>query len=566
MKNLKIKFKLLVLLIFMVVVLIFTGAFSLYFMYEINKGTTEISGNWLPSVILAEELNTATSDFRIAEYAHVVSQDVSDMQKFEADLDEAEANIQDMFTNYQTNLITNETDRAIIEKAAAMWAEYLGMHEEMIELSTLNEIEPARAILDGESQILFDEVSAVFSELVQFNKDGADKANTDGDALFELVMIAMIIIIGVSIVLSTIVAASIISLIARPIAQIEKAAKQMIEGKLDPEISYSSKDELGTLAQIMGLLCNMIKSMIDDINNRLLGIANGDFTTVSENSEMYVGDFKSLTEYLDKISVQLSETMSEIDGASAQVTQGSDHISAASQTMAHGAITQSTSVEQLLSVLNDISEGAEINAKNAGIARLEAEKSNAKATESNIQMQKMVLSMDNIRKKSTEISNIIKAIDDISFQTNILSLNAAVEAARAGSAGKGFSVVAEEVRNLANKSAQSATDTTTLIAETISTIQEGTMIVDETAKVIEEVIAAASSITELVEKIAVDSEKQQQAVKAVTVEVSEISNIVTNSAATSEETAASSEQLSSQANLLKNLVSKFQLIKNDNGF
>ncbi len=563
MKNLKIKYKLFALLAFVLAMMIFMGCYSLILLSRLNNGMMQVSGNWLPCVIFAEEINTASSDFRIAEYAHVVSQSADDMEMFEADLAEENKEIQDIFADYEANYVVSEEDEAVLNKAKTKWEEYLVVHEQMIEFSSQNETELAMEILNNESQILFDEASATFTELVQFNKNGADAANTEGGRVYSNALIIMVAIMAGSVVLALVAALYIISMIMKPVTQVEKAAKQIITGQLETDITYKSKDELGSLAQNMALLCSMIKGMIDDIDLRLSGIATGDFTVQSTDASMYIGDFGSLNVNMDKISEQLSETLLEIDNASAQVSIGSDQISMASQSLAQGTIRQSGSIEQLLLSLRNVSEGAIVNAKNAAIARDESEKSNEKATESSKQMEKMISSMEKIKEKSDKISNIIKAIDDISFQTNILSLNAAVEAARAGSAGKGFSVVAEEVRNLAIKSAESATDTTQLIDETIATIKEGTDIVYETAKVIDEVIKAANSITELVEKIAIDSEQQQNSVQEVTDEVSEIANIVNDSAATSEQTAASSEELSSQATLLKTLVNKFVLLTKD---
>ncbi len=563
MKNLKVKFKLFALLAIVLATLIIISILALLAMSDITANTEEVTGDWLPAVIIAEELNTATSDFRVAEYAHVVSQSSQDMLQFEADLKKEEQNIDLMFTDYETNFVTNEEDKALIEQAKSMWANYLVVHDEMIAYSAQNSADEAMEILNDESKILFDEVSTVFTQLVEFNKDGADKASLSSARYSDNSRIFILSIAILGTIISLLFAFKTIKLITQPIEKIEEAANQILSGNLQAQIEHSSKDELGNLAATMGELCALIKHIIGDMDERLTGLANGDFTVKSSDESMYIGDFESLNTLIAKISRQLSDTLSEIDNASSQVSQGSDQISTASQVLAQGSVEQSSSIGQLLNELKNISEGAMVNAKNADNARIEAEKSNEKATQSSKQMEKMIESMNNIQNKSNKISTIISTIDDISFQTNILSLNAAVEAARAGNAGKGFSVVADEVRNLAIKSAQSATDTKALIDETIATIKEGTQIVDETAIVIKEVITAASSITELVGKIAVDSEIQQKSVEEVTSEVSEISNIVNSNAATSEETAASSEELSSQAAILKDLVDKFELLDFD---
>ncbi|MPN13525.1 Methyl-accepting chemotaxis protein IV [bioreactor metagenome] len=176
-------------------------------------------------------------------------------------------------------------------------------------------------------------------------------------------------------------------------------------------------------------------------------------------------------------------------------------------------------------------------------------------------MSEMTAAMDEISNTSNEIGKIIKNIDDIAFQTNILALNAAVEAARAGSAGKGFAVVADEVRNLAAKSAESAKSTAALIEKAINAIDNGTKIVVRTAESLDGVISASEKSAQAIQYIADESIEQEKAVVKVNAGVEEISAVVQTNSATAQESAATSEELSGQAQLLKNLISRFKLKK-----
>ena len=167
--------------------------------------------------------------------------------------------------------------------------------------------------------------------------------------------------------------------------------------------------------------------------------------------------------------------------------------------------------------------------------------------------------MQDITEKSNEISKIIKTIDDIAFQTNILSLNAAIEAARAGAAGKGFAVVADEVGNLAQKSAKAAQNTGVLIEEAIDAIAKGAKISDETANSLRNVSERTQTINQLIGEITSASESEAEGITQISIGMDQISSVVQSNTATAEESAAASEELSGQAQILNDLMSKFIL-------
>lgn len=216
-------------------------------------------------------------------------------------------------------------------------------------------------------------------------------------------------------------------------------------------------------------------------------------------------------------------------------------------------------MEELSANLIEISQRITENAKNATLASQLSLETGTSVQESNVHMEELMLAMSEISSVSNEISRIIKTIDDIAFQTNILALNAAVEAARAGASGKGFDVVEDEVRNLAGKCAAAEKQTTELIESAVNAVDNGLKHTEATAESLEEVITKAETVDKTIQQIAKTSEEQSEAITQITTGVGQISSVVQTNSATAEESAAASEELSGQAQVLKNLVDNFKL-------
>lgn len=373
-------------------------------------------------------------------------------------------------------------------------------------------------------------------------------------------IIITIILTIFAIIIGLIISIRLANSIARPIKQVEDAAKALAEGKLDVNITHKSKDELGRLADSMRDSMSSLKLYIRDIAVSMKEMSNGNFD-LPEMSQPFVGDFTSIETSIHQLTEQMSGTLSQISTASDQVSSGADQVSSGAQALSQGTTEQASSVEELSSTLSELSQQVKNNAEVAQTARSQSEKARAAVGTSNEQMHSMITAMGNISEKSSEIGKIIKTIEDIAFQTNILALNAAVEAARAGNAGKGFAVVADEVRSLAGKSAESAKNTTLLIEDTVHAVENGTQIAANTAAAMETVVGSTTEITALINRIAEASNEQSGAISQVSIGIEQISSVVQTNSATAEESAAASEELSAQAQMLNELVSKFTLKK-----
>lgn len=372
-------------------------------------------------------------------------------------------------------------------------------------------------------------------------------------------IIVVVVMLFVFVILGVVITYFLASGISKPLREMSSVAEKLSQGDFGVGVTHDSKDELGSLANNMRLLCGTVTGIIKGMDQELGAMSNGDFTVASQSSELYVGDFTTMRKSVDQIRMQLSSTLRQIEMSASQVSSGSEQVASGAQMLSQGATEQASAVEELSATISEISEQIQISAQTAQSAHEQSEQASSEVVTGNQQMQEMIAAMGDISGKSTEISRIIKVIEDIAFQTNILALNAAVEAARAGTAGKGFAVVADEVRSLAGKSAEAAKNTTALIRETIRSVENGTQIADGTASAMLDVVKGSHSVAELISSVSNASVNQANAIAQITTGLDQISSVVQTNSATAEESAAASEELSSQAQTLKSLVARFRL-------
>lgn len=367
-------------------------------------------------------------------------------------------------------------------------------------------------------------------------------------------MAAAILVVALTVVLT--------KAIVTPIIQIKDSMNLIANGLLkeaDGTITYLSKDELGVLAHAARKVIRFFQDVLPSISDVCRNYGNGNFNCTCENYDSYVGETSEIRDSLMYIRDNLSVALSNVDQASDQLLSGTEEVSSGAQALAQGATQQAASIQELSENIASISESIKANSSDAAEASDKANAAGAAVQEVNAMMSELVRAMNEINEFSSETKKIVKTIEDIAFQTNILSLNAAVEAARAGAAGKGFAVVAEEVRNLAGKSAEAAQNTTRIIESTVNSIVSGNKLCAEVAEKMNKVGETAGKVTAINNKIADSSKKAADSIVKVTIGVDQISNVVQNNSATSEQSAAASEELSSQANMLKALVKSFSL-------
>ena len=449
-------------------------------------------------------------------------------------------------------------DAALLKEFETNIANVIAVQEEILELAKTDM--PAAEIK------LLDEYQPLVERAVNslINISAVVESEAESDYLSTVSMQRQLIfeelgIAGGALIITIILSIYLTRAITRPIRQLEKAAGQIVEGDFDIEVTYQSKDELGSLANAFKNMTSILEEVIADASRLLQEMSDGNFDVRTQAEARYVGKLQGLLLAIRKLNRDLSSTMGQINTSADQVASGSGQVSSGAQALAQGATEQAAAVEELAATIAGISQQVKDTAENARSARNQTSMAGDVVEECNRQMHDMMAAMEEITRTSDEIGKIIKTIEDISFQTNILALNAAVEAARAGEAGKGFAVVAEEVRSLANKSSVASNDTAALIEGSLEAVARGKDLAGATAeslsKVVEEVRVAAATV----DKIADAAEEQAGAVEQVTVGVDQISDVVQTNSATSEESAAASAELSHQAEILKDLVARFRL-------
>lgn len=351
--------------------------------------------------------------------------------------------------------------------------------------------------------------------------------------------------------------------ISVPLQQLTAFARTVEKGNLgltsgEPrKAGITSRDEIGRLARAFEVTIQRLQDYIGELSRVLNAIANNDLTAVP--SLEYVGDFSSIKSALQEITARLNQTLCQVVVSSEQVAGSANQVSVGAQSLSRGAAEQAAHVEGLVTTLCEVNAQIAETADSARAANERSEETEQELASGKERMEQMTAAMQRIDEASTEINKVIKVIEDIAFQTNILALNAAVEATRAGEAGKGFAVVAEEVRSLAGKSAEASKNTTQLIENSIAAVRQGTEIAAKTAQSLDKIVLSSEETAEMIQRISVASQAQARHLEKVMQGMEQISSIVQETSSTAEESAASSEELSGQADILRELVERFQL-------
>ncbi|MBO5178432.1 MAG: MCP four helix bundle domain-containing protein [Lachnospiraceae bacterium] len=461
-------------------------------------------------------------------------------------------------------IVTKEGEDAYKKIGIALDA-YLAKEAEIIELGANTDTEKnrqAQQMAINDLTPLYEELDNATLALMNINIEKEHQMEVICEALeWGAIILMVVLVISASIIAKRI--ASIISKgISKPLAQLEDRFGTFAEGDIKSEFPTSNaQDEIAGLMNSSHDMAERLKMIILDVERMCAEMSNGNFNVESDCADAYVGDLAELYVSIKNMNINVSNALSEVEEVSNQVNGGASNLAEAASSLAEGATDQAASVEEMLATMNTVSDGLKYTAQSVDEAYVQALACANDAQNSHKEMNNMVETMNRISETSKKIENIIAEIENIASQTNLLSLNASIEAARAGDAGRGFAVVADEIRDLADQSAKSAVDTRELVNNTLREIEEGSRVANRTADVLFGVVDAIQKIAETSKTLSENTQVQAEAVEQADQGIARISEVVQSNSAAAEESYATSEELSAQAATMHNLVAQFQLKK-----
>ena len=416
-------------------------------------------------------------------------------------------------------------------------------------------------------EIATDEMRPLYTEITEELRGIMDtkvaRGNSQSTLLTILTIVLAVVIVAIivgALTFSIRMGKMIAREIADPLTQLQDRLESFAQGDLSsPFPDLELDDEVADSVKAAQDMAETLNFIIGDIEYLLGEMANSNYAVRSRDGSKYQGEFQQIYESLRQLRNNMVETLRFIGESSIQVSAGSTNLAESSESLAEGATEQAGAVQELQNTITTIAGEAKKAADSAEQAYRQSQEYANVADRSSDDMKEMVEAMSRINETSQKIGNIISEIENIASETNLLSLNASIEAARAGEAGRGFSVVADQIRQLAEQSSKSAVDTRTLIEGAMSEIDNGNKVADRAVASLATVVEGIRKVADSSQELSVSSANQAHTMESAEHDVNSISDVIQTNAAIAEESSATSQELSAQAVSLDALIAKFTL-------
>ncbi|UYB53661.1 methyl-accepting chemotaxis protein [Xanthomonas sp. AM6] len=567
------------------------GIFAMLQMNKINQASTDIAGNWMPSIRNIEEMTGRFNQLRLYELQHVINRAPAEMQDYDIRMQQ----VADAFAkNRQTyaKLISTPEERAIYEDFSKKFDRYLELHKQVLDLSHQQKKDEALALLNGEQRQIYRGTADSLAKLVELNTNGGEAASSAADVLYAssrtliISAIALSVLLGIGV--SVFIVRSLSKLLGGEPAYVAEIANAVARGEIDLDVRTRSGDTSSALYAIRTMverlkaiingqrqavaaanrgdfsqrvsldgLAGFQRDMGQGINDlmsttgdsirdvvRVMGaMADGDLT--QNIDKHYDGAYAEMKNYVNDTIARLSQVVNEVNGSAEALASASEEVSSTAQALSQAASEQAAGVEETSAAIEQMTASIGQNTENAKVTDGMASKASSQAMDGGESVRATVQAMKQIAQK-------IGIIDDIAYQTNLLALNAAIEAARAGEHGKGFAVVAAEVRKLAERAQVAAQEIGDVAGSSVE-------LAENAGKLLDEMVPSIKRTSDLVQEITAASEEQASGVNQINTAIGQLNQTTQQAASNSEELAATAEEMSGQAEQLQQLMSFFKL-------